>query len=157
MKAMANKTIGRHLAAFTLAFSLATGAVMVPGHSAWASKVGTEETGSASYYANKFHGRKTASGEPYDKNAYTAAHRTLEFGTIICVENTGNGNRVALRVNDRGPFVKGRIVDVSHPGAKHLAMIDSGTAKVRVTVVDEGTELGNGCLSRGIQVAEDWR
>lgn len=89
----------------------------------------------ASYYAHKFHGRKTASGEVYDMEALTAAHRTLPFGTQVRVTNLSNGRSVVLRINDRGPFKSGRIIDVSLRAARDLGFIDDGVTKVRVKAV----------------------
>ena len=102
---------------------------------AWPVMAGTEE-GSASYYADSLSGNPTASGEPYDKNALTAAHRTLPFDTMVKVTNLDNGKTVVVRINDRGPHSKSRIIDVSGAAAKQLGLIDSGTAKVRVEVQD---------------------
>jgi rare lipoprotein A len=89
----------------------------------------------ASWYGEPFHGRRTASGEVYDMEAMTCAHRTLPFGARIRVENLDNGRSTTLTVNDRGPFVEGRIVDVSRRGARELGMLGPGTARVRITVV----------------------
>jgi rare lipoprotein A len=94
------------------------------------------QTGKASYYADHFKGRKTASGEKYDPQKYSAAHRTLPFGTWLKVTNTKNDKSVAVRVNDRGPFVQGRIVDLSRIAAEEIGMIAAGTATVRIEVVD---------------------
>lgn len=91
--------------------------------------------GRASYYGAQYHGKATASGEPYDMYAMTAAHPTLPFGTYIRVTNLQNGRAVGLRVNDRGPFKPGRIVDVSQAAAEQLGMILHGTAEVQVEVV----------------------
>jgi len=91
--------------------------------------------GLASYYGHQYHGRLTANGETYDENAMTAAHRTLAFGTMIRVTSQANGKAVVLRVNDRGPFVDGRIVDVSFQAAKDLAMVSAGVMKVRLEVL----------------------
>lgn len=96
---------------------------------------GLEQRGMASFYAGSFNGRQTASGERYDMNAMTCAHRTLPFGTLIEVENLGNGSTVTVRVNDRGPYVGGRIIDLSRGAADRLGMIDSGTADVRLRVI----------------------
>ncbi|NRA36541.1 MAG: septal ring lytic transglycosylase RlpA family protein, partial [Planctomycetes bacterium] len=79
--------------------------------------------GGASYYANKFHGRKTASGEKYHKNKYTAAHKKLAFGTKLLVRNVKNGKTVEVVVNDRGPFVRGRIIDLSYVAAKRIDLL----------------------------------
>lgn len=97
---------------------------------------GFSETGIASWYGPKFHGRKTASGEKYNQNAMTAAHKTLPFGTKVRVKNVKNDKSVIVRINDRGPFAKGRVIDVSRAAAKKLDMINSGTAKVNIKVVD---------------------
>ena len=91
-----------------------------------------ESTGIASYYADSLHGNKTASGERYDKNELTAAHPWLPFGTRLLVTNLKNGRTVEVRVNDRGPFIKGRIIDLSRAAAKELKMIRSGITKVTI-------------------------
>lgn len=91
--------------------------------------------GKASYYAHKYNGRQTASGETYDMYAMTAAHRDLPFGTPIRVTNLQNGRSVVVRVNDRGPFKPGRIVDVSLAAAEQLGLILNGTADVQVDVL----------------------
>lgn len=88
--------------------------------------------GGASYYSSRLHGRRTASGEPYDETAMTAAHPHLPFGTRLCITNLMNGRNITVRVNDRGPFVGGRIIDVSLAAAKELGMLRAGTARVRV-------------------------
>lgn len=92
-------------------------------------------TGTASYYADKFHGRKTANGETFNMHDLTAAHKTLPFGTIVRVTNLGNNKSVKLRINDRGPFVKDRIIDVSLAAAKELDMLGTGTAEVRIDIM----------------------
>ena len=81
-----------------------------------------EETGTASWYGDKFHGRRTANGERYDMYAYTAAHKTLPFGTILRVTNLDNNKSILVRVNDRGPFVRGRIIDLSRVAAKDIGV-----------------------------------
>ncbi len=91
------------------------------------------ETGNASYYADNLNGHATASGEAYNSNKLTAAHRKAVFGTIITVTNLKNGKQVAVRVNDRGPFVSGRIIDVSKAAAKQIDMVGAGVAKVKIT------------------------
>lgn len=92
-------------------------------------------TGQASYYAHKYHGRQTASGETYNMHGMTAAHRDLPFGAMLRVTNLQNGNAVVVRVNDRGPFKPGRIVDVSLAAAERLGLIFNGTADVQVEVL----------------------
>ncbi len=94
------------------------------------------QTGKASYYAQKFHGRKTASGERYDKNALTAAHPSLPFGTLVMVENLQNNRKVTVRINDRGPFVKGRVIDLSYTAAKKLKMVRQGVVRVRLCFLE---------------------
>ena len=97
---------------------------------------GSVQTGLAAYYADSLHGRKTASGAPYDKNALTAAHRTLPFGTIVEVTNLVNRRTVRVEINDRGPFGDGdRIIDLSRAAAERIDMIGAGIVKVRVEVV----------------------
>lgn len=91
--------------------------------------------GQASFYNDKLHGRETASGEKYDKFALTAAHKTLPFGTKVKVTNLWNGKSVVVKVNDRGPFKEGRIIDVSKAAAIELQMIDAGVVDVRVDVL----------------------
>jgi rare lipoprotein A (peptidoglycan hydrolase) len=95
--------------------------------------------GVASYYGDEFAGRRTANGERYDPNAYTAAHRTLPFGTIVRVTRRTTGDWVLVRINDRGPFgKKKRILDLSKQAARRLGMIHDGVAKIRVEVLEEG-------------------
>ncbi len=88
--------------------------------------------GLASWYGGQFAGKKTASGELFDPNALTAAHRTLKFGTCVKVELLSNGRTVEVRVNDRGPFVKDRIIDLSEAAAKQLGLTGEGVGKVRL-------------------------
>lgn len=90
------------------------------------------ENGKASYYADKFEGRKTASGETFRQNGLTAAHRTLPFGTKVTVINISNGKSVKVRINDRGPFSQGRVIDLSKKAAKRIGMLTTGVAVVEV-------------------------
>lgn len=94
-------------------------------------------TGKASYYADKFIGKPTASGEPYKATELTAAHCTLPFGTKIKVTNIKNKKSVVVRVNDRGPQIKGRIIDVSRKAAEELGIIQQGIATVTIEVLTE--------------------
>ncbi|URA09830.1 septal ring lytic transglycosylase RlpA family protein [Thermospira aquatica] len=96
--------------------------------------------GVASWYGEEFAGKKTASGATYDPEQYTAAHRTLPFGTLIEVENLENGKKVQVTVNDRGPFVDDRILDVSKKAAEDLGFVQKGTAYVKVTIIRLGDE-----------------
>jgi rare lipoprotein A len=93
------------------------------------------EDGVASWYGPGFHGRRTASGEVYDQHELTAAHRTLPIGTRVVVTNLVNGRSVEVRINDRGPFVEGRTIDLSYAAARSIGMIGTGTARVRVEVL----------------------
>ncbi|HQU29606.1 MAG: septal ring lytic transglycosylase RlpA family protein [Nitrospira sp.] len=91
--------------------------------------------GMASWYGPSFHGKPSASGEPYDMWAMTAAHRTLPFGTIVQVKSVETGKSVRVRINDRGPFIRGRIIDLSYAAARELAMIGKGTEEVVLNIV----------------------
>ena len=101
------------------------------------SSEGYVEKGIASWYGGQFHGRKTSNGEVYDMHEVTAAHKTLPMNTLVLVENLENGKEMVVRVNDRGPFVKGRIIDLSKTAAGKLGMINNGTAQVRVSALGE--------------------
>lgn len=93
------------------------------------------EKGLASYYDDSFHGRKTASGEKYDKNQLTAAHKTLPFGTKVRIKNPANGKSVDVVINDRGPYIKGRVIEVSKKAAQQIDLIKVNTAPVEITVL----------------------
>ncbi|HEX6852699.1 MAG TPA: septal ring lytic transglycosylase RlpA family protein [Candidatus Polarisedimenticolaceae bacterium] len=96
------------------------------------------ETGLASWYGKAHHGQRTASGERFDMHALTAAHRTLPFGTIVRVTDLEGGNSVNVRINDRGPFRRDRIIDLSYEAARKLGVVARGTARVEITVVGRG-------------------
>lgn len=96
---------------------------------------GYVETGKASWYGHPFHGRTTSNGETYDMYAMTAAHKTLPFDTHVRVENPANGKSTVVRINDRGPFVKGRIIDLSYKAATKIGLVEPGVATVRVTAL----------------------
>ena len=100
-----------------------------------ASGVGYSEEGVASWYGKDFHGKKTANGEIYDMYGTTAAHKLLPFNTKVKVTNLSNGKSITVRVNDRGPFVEKRVIDLTHTGAQSLGMLGPGTAKVKVESV----------------------
>jgi rare lipoprotein A len=100
-----------------------------------AARLGSTETGLASWYGHPYHGRRAANGEIYDMEKMTAAHRTLPFGTWVRVKNLENNQTVDVRIIDRGPFVGGRVLDLSHAAAVSIAMIGPGTAKVKITVI----------------------
>ena len=94
-----------------------------------------KQAGWASYYARKFHGRRTASGERYNENAYTAAHPKLAFGSRVIVRNLKNNRTVTVRINDRGPYIKGRIIDLSLAAARDLKMVRDGVVKVHIQLL----------------------
>jgi rare lipoprotein A len=100
-----------------------------------APRPGATQTGVASWYGPGFHGNPTSSGEIYDQNDLTAAHQTLPLGTRVLVTNLENGRVIEVRINDRGPFVDGRIIDLSRAAAGSLGMIGPGTARVRLDVL----------------------
>jgi rare lipoprotein A len=90
------------------------------------------QTGVASYYNDRHHGKKTASGEIYNNTKLTAAHRTLPFGTQVKVTNLSNGKSVTVRINDRGPYVKNRLIDLSKVAAREIGLIKMGVARVQI-------------------------
>jgi len=96
---------------------------------------GEKITGVASYYADKFEGRKTSNGDIYSHKEFTAAHRQLPFGTKVKVSNIANGKSVIVRINDRGPFAEGRIIDLSKAAAEQIDMIRTGTANVEIEII----------------------
>jgi len=104
-----------------------------------ASASGFMQTGIASWYGSKFHGRKTSNGEIYNMYAMTAAHKTLPMNTWVSVHNLKNNRKIVVRINDRGPFIRGRIIDLSYTGAKRIGIVDSGTVKVRITALGQAT------------------
>jgi rare lipoprotein A len=95
----------------------------------------TTQRGIASWYGPQFHGRPTSSGERYNQNDYTAAHRTLPFGTIVRVKNLHSQRSVLVEITDRGPFIAGRIIDLSRRAAEEVDLIGPGTAEVEVQIV----------------------
>jgi rare lipoprotein A len=104
------------------------------------SSDGFEQRGLASWYGTKFHGSRTSSGEPYDMFAMTAAHRELPLPSYVEVTNLDNGKRVVVRVNDRGPFVGGRVIDLSYAAAHRIGMVEKGVAPVHIRVVSPAEE-----------------
>lgn len=106
-----------------------------------ASYIGTEIFGKASYYENVFYGRKTANGEILNRNAMSCAHQTLPFGTMIEVTNLTNNNSCVVRVNDRGPFIKKRVLDLTHAAAKRLNMLHKGVVNVKITIVGQNNKV----------------
>jgi rare lipoprotein A len=133
----------------------APGQVMVPGtqrpycilgktYYPLPSAEGFKQTGLASWYGKDFHGKKTANGEKYDMYGGTAAHKTLPMNTYVLVHNLENGRETVVRINDRGPFVKGRIIDLTYTAAKKLDMIKNGTARVRISALGEAVTVARG-------------
>lgn len=100
------------------------------------ARPGWKQRGLASWYGEPFHGRATASGEIFDMNQISAAHKTLPLGTRVRVENLENGRRIEVRINDRGPFRRGRVIDLSYAAAQELDMVRAGVVPVRLVVVD---------------------
>lgn len=99
------------------------------------AKVGDEQSGIASWYGPNFHEKKTSNGEVYNMYAQTAAHKTLPMNTMVRVDNLDNGKSTVVRINDRGPFVDGRIIDLSNKAAQDVNLIKTGTAKVQLTIL----------------------
>ncbi|TWI50486.1 rare lipoprotein A [Pseudomonas duriflava] len=95
-----------------------------------------EQKGKASYYSQKFHGRETASGETFNNNMLVAAHKTLPLGSKVRVTNLENNKQVVVRINDRGPFVRGRIIDLSRAAAKRVDLVEDGTGPVKIERID---------------------
>jgi rare lipoprotein A (peptidoglycan hydrolase) len=113
---------------------------MVPPARAHPSAPASDLEGLASYYAEPYHGRRTASGEIFNTyKAMTAAHRTLPFNTVVRVQNTSNGKDVEVRINDRGPFIASRIIDLSVRAARAIDMVGSGVVRVKLTILSQGT------------------
>ncbi len=113
-----------------------------------------QTSGKASYYSNRLHGRKMSNGERYNSKGFTCAHRTLPFGTKLKVTNTRNGRSVVVRVTDRGPFVRGRIVDLSYAAAKEIGMISSGVAYIKVERLPKETEIPYAAEPKSIQMPD---
>lgn len=118
---------------------------------------GYVETGKASWYGGKFHGRKTANGEVYDMYGPTAAHKTLPLGTYVSVENLASGRTTVVRINDRGPFVEGRIIDLSYAAAREIEMVGPGVVDVKITALARQVETrrGPGGVSRVVVETPD--
>lgn len=123
-----------------------TGPYSVMGKTYWPvqSAMGFREEGFASWYGIDFHGKKTATGETYDMFSISAAHKTLPLGTKVRVTNLENGRELELTINDRGPFVDGRVIDLSYASARLLGMADNGLARVRVTGLADNPVLAQG-------------
>ncbi|MBO8144419.1 MAG: septal ring lytic transglycosylase RlpA family protein [Thermodesulfobacterium sp.] len=114
------------------------------------SAQGYEEVCIASWYGPKFHGNKSASGEIYNMHDFTAAHKILPIGTYVLVTNLENGKQVVVRINDRGPFVDNRCIDLSYAAAKELGMIGKGLAKVKIVALSEGMLTEGGIVYKNV-------
>lgn len=126
----------RAIGGLVLSATLITGCSSQATHeNVGAGDIVNSEVGMASYYADRYHGRTTASGERFDQEAMTAAHRTLAFGTRVRVTRLDNNRQVTVRINDRGPFRGGRIIDLSKQAARKLGMLRDGTVRVRLSVL----------------------
>ena len=136
-----NKSVCKYLNLMIVSGFVATLLVTFTGcgavHNAQMHEMNKIQFGVASWYSNDFHGGKTSSGEKYDKDAFTAAHRMLPFGTIIKVTNIKNGRSAYVRVNDRGPHKASRKIDMSYASAKKIGMINDGVVRVRLEVMDD--------------------
>lgn len=117
------------------------------------SSKGFTQTGTASWYGPNFHGKLTANGETYNQMAGTAAHKTLPFNTILLVENRENGKSTVVRVNDRGPFVGDRIIDLSKKAARQIGMVGKGTSRVRITAISRNDRRIAKAARRSVVVA----
>ena len=118
--------------------NLLLGVCCIASAAIFTAKAQIRHSGKASYYANSLHGHRTSDGSVYHKDSLTCAHRTLPFGTLLKVRNLSNGKEVVVKVTDRGPFSKARVVDLSMAAAKQLGMVGQGTANVEVSRVGGG-------------------
>jgi rare lipoprotein A len=132
---MLKKSLTLWILAILMALPLAVMGKVAPGYT---------QNGKASYYHDSLHGRKTASGEVYNKRAMTAAHKRLPLGSKVRVTNVSSGKSIVVKINDRGPFVKGRIIDLSRTAARKLGMIRKGVVKVQVEVLSVPKRRGRG-------------
>lgn len=128
--------IRRALVAVAIALTISAGAGVAEAHQTGAARL---IAGPASWYGPGFHGRQTANGERFDQNAMTAAHKSLPFGTKLRVTNKDNGKSVVVRVNDRGPYAGGRVLDLSKGAAGKIGMLNSGVASVKIEVIGDDT------------------
>ncbi|HYN79062.1 MAG TPA: septal ring lytic transglycosylase RlpA family protein [Lamprocystis sp. (in: g-proteobacteria)] len=126
-----NKT----LVSSTLIAALLMIGLMVGTHSQAAAFSGNAQSGMASFYHDRFHGRRTASGAAYNKNAHSAAHKSLPLGTQVRVTDARSGRSVVVRINDRGPYARGRVIDLSRAAANEIGLVSKGVAKVRLEVL----------------------
>jgi rare lipoprotein A len=135
IRSRGKRLVHRRAASSTRIGILVTCALLIAGCAGLRQPAGDGETGVASYYGDRFRGRATASGENFDPDKLTAAHPSHPFGTRVRVTNLKNGRSVVVRINDRGPYKPGRIIDLSTRAAKEIGMLTDGIAKVAVQVV----------------------
>ena len=128
-----------HILLFSAAFALALALSACSSGYRATGDYEDQLEGVASYYGEEFHGRRTSNGETYDMNALTAAHPTLPFNTVVRVVNLDNNRSVKVRINDRGPFKDGRVIDLSLKAAKEIGLISNGTAPVRIEILQLGS------------------
>lgn len=134
--ALSNKNLFWAMALFAVALVLSSCAP----YQARRTPLKYHAVGTASWYGPGFHGRRTSSGERFDQQGLSAAHRTLPFGSTIRVTNIDNGKSVVVRINDRGPFIRGRIIDLSRGAAQRIGMMGAGTARVELASLASGTK-----------------
>ena len=128
----------------TLVSSAFIAGLLLTGTASMAAvSTGNSQSGMASFYHDRFHGRKTASGTRYDKNELSAAHKTLPLGTRVRVTDSRTGRDVVVRINDRGPYVKGRVIDLSRAAANKLGLMAKGVSRVKVEVLRGAENIGS--------------
>jgi rare lipoprotein A len=130
------KVMASTLLAAAFSLTLTFGDIQTVSAASSSAKANFRQVGTASWYGPGFNGRKTASGERFDQNKLTAAHRSLPLDTVVKVTNLDNGKAVKVLINDRGPYVGKRVIDLSHAAARKLDMTEDGTARVRIEVAE---------------------
>jgi rare lipoprotein A len=130
------KVMASALLSAVFSLTLTFGDIQTASAASSSAKANFRQVGTASWYGPGFNGRKTASGERFDQNKLTAAHRSLPLDTVVKVTNLDNGKAVKVLINDRGPYVGKRVIDLSHAAARKLDMTDDGTARVRIEVAE---------------------
>ncbi|MDX1979946.1 MAG: septal ring lytic transglycosylase RlpA family protein [Bryobacteraceae bacterium] len=132
-----NRFVGASLAVAAMAMTLLSSscAKRTPARTARIPRIGETQSGIASWYGHPYHGRRAANGEVYDMHKLTAAHRTWAFDTIVRVRNLSNDREVDVRITDRGPFVRGRIIDLSRAAAEYIDLVRPGVTKVKLKVL----------------------
>jgi len=144
-----------YISVYSGLIALLISACASPRSASVGSSGGVYQRGTASWYGPKFHGRQTANGERFNMRKLTAAHRTLPFNTVVKVVNKNNGKSVTVRINDRGPFAKGRIIDLSKAAAEKVNMIGTGTAPVELYILKRSNSSGSSAPSAGSNAYAD--